>query len=174
MRVIEARWSRLHNLSMAVVAIGLAGVAVLYLSRSVQGAPAGTDDPRFALYLLLATAMAYYGWLGLNRFGNRTPQVTIDRDGIVLGFGRDRRLAWNEIEWVRLRRLGVRPTLQIGVTPDVFVIANLRLSLWSLDDGLRPIRGTPSAVAVRDNGLDTRAAAMLDAVKAFRPNLVRP
>jgi hypothetical protein len=27
---------------------------------------------------------------------------------------------------------------------------------------------------VRDNGLDTRASAMLDAVRTFRPNLVKP
>ena len=174
MRVIEARWGRLHNLSMAVIAIGLAGVVVVNLASGTQHAPPGTADPRFVLYLLIAAAMAYYAWLGLNRFGNRAPQVTIDRDGIVVGFGRDRRLAWKDIEWVRLRRLGVRPTLQIGLTPEAFVIANLRLSLWSLDDGLRPIRGTPSAVAVRDNGLDPRAAAMLDAIKSFRPNLVRP
>jgi hypothetical protein len=174
MRVIEARWGRLHNLSMAVVSVGLAGVALTYLTRGAQGAPAGSDDPRFMLFLLIAAAMAYYAWLGLNRFGNRTPQVTIDRDGILLGFGRDRRLTWHDIEWVRLRRLGVRPTLQIGLKPEAFVIANLRLSLWSLDDALRPIRGVPAAVAVRDNGLDTRAATMLDAIKAFRPNLVRP
>jgi hypothetical protein len=174
MRVIEARWGRLHNLGMAVVAIALAAVALANLARGAQGAPVGTGDPRFMLYLLLAAAMAYYAWLGLNRFGNRAPQVTIDRDGIVLGFGRDRRLAWHDIEWVRLRRLGVRPTLQIGLVPEAFVIANLRLSLWSLDDGLRPIRGVTSAVAVRDNGLDTRTTMMLDAIKAFRPNLVRP
>jgi hypothetical protein len=123
---------------------------------------------------MLGVAMAFYAWLGLNRFANRAPQVVIDRDGIALGFGRDRRFAWSDIEWVRLRRLGVRPTLQIGIVPEAFIAANLRLSMWSLDDGLRPIRGMPAAVAVRDNGLDTRAAAMLDAVKAFRPNLVRP
>jgi hypothetical protein len=39
---------------------------------------------------------------------------------------------------------------------------------------LRPVRGMPAAVAVRDNGLDTRTSAMFDAVKSFRPNLVRP
>ena len=42
MRVIEARWGRLHNLSMAVVAIGLAGIVVVNLVRGRQGAPAGT------------------------------------------------------------------------------------------------------------------------------------
>jgi hypothetical protein len=31
----------------------------------------------------------------------------------------------------------------------------------------------PAAIAVRDNGLDTRAAAMFDAVKSLRPNLVK-
>jgi hypothetical protein len=45
--------------------------------------------------------------------------------------------------------------------------------MWNLDDGLRPIRGVPAAVAVRDNGLDARASAMVDAVRAFRPNLVK-
>jgi hypothetical protein len=175
MRVIEARYGRLHNLGMAVVAVVMIVVALGHFARgSAQGMTVGTGDPRFVLYLMLGVAMAFYAWLGFNRFANRAPQVVIDRNGIVLGFGRDRRLAWNEIEWVRLRRLGMRPTLQIGVAPEAFVAANLRLSMWSLDDGLRPIRGMPAAVAVRDNGLDTRAAAMLDAVKAFRPNLVRP
>jgi len=82
-------------------------------------------------------------------------------------------LAWQDIEWVRLRRLGFRPQLQIGLVPAAFAAADLRLSILNLDDALRPIRGTPSALQVRDNGLDAKAAAMLDAVKAFRPNLVR-
>ena len=74
---------------------------------------------------------------------------------------------------MRLRRLAFRPQLQIGLVPEVFVAADLRLSMWNLDDGLRPIRGVPAAVLVRDNGLDTSAATMLDAVRAFRPNLVK-
>jgi len=173
MRLIEARWARLHNLSMAVVAIAMGVVTLMQLLRIAQS-DAGASDPRFLLFLLLAGAMAYYAWLGFNRFGSRTPQVTIDHDGILLGFGRDKRFAWKEIQWVRLRRLGVRPTLQIGLAPEAFVAANLGLSVWGLDDGLRPVRGTPAAIAVRDNGLDIRATAMLDAVKSFRPNLVRP
>src|SRR5204862_7048735 len=113
-------------------------------------------------------------YLGVSRFFNRQPQVVIDRDGIALGFGRNRRFAWNEVQWVRLRRLAMRPQLQVGLVPEVFVAADLKLSMWNLDDGLRPIRGVPAAVLVRDNGLDTSAAAMLDAVRSFRPNLVRP
>ena len=53
------------------------------------------------------------------------------------------------------------------------IAANLRLSTWSFDDSLRPVRGQPTTVLVRDNGLDTRASAMLDAVRSFRPNLVK-
>ena len=69
--------------------------------------------------------------------------------------------------------IAFRPQLQIGLKPEAFVAADLRLSMWNLDDGLRPIRGVPAALLVRDNGLDTSAAAMLDAVRAFRPNLVQ-
>ena len=66
---------------------------------------------------------------------------------------------------MRLRRLALRPQLEIGLAAQAFIAANLRLSMWSFDDGLRPIRGMPAAVLVRDNGLDTTASAMLDAVK---------
>ena len=68
----------------------------------------------------------------------------------------------------------MRAQLQIGVEPQAFLASDLRLSQFNVDDSLRPIRGVPAAVVVRDNGLDANAMAMLDAVKAFRPNLVRP
>lgn len=172
---MEVRYGRLHNISMAVVAAGMIGAALLLMVQHPDRAPRlSLGDRRFDLYLLLGLALAFYAWLGLSRSVNRTSQVVIDRDGIALGFGRNRRFTWDEIEWVRLRQLAIRPQLQIGLEPRVLVDANLRLSMWNFDDGLRPIRGAPTAVLVRDNGLDARAAAMLDAVKAFRPNLVRP
>jgi len=172
---MEVRYGRLHNISMAVVATGMIGTALLLMVLHPDRAPRlSLNDRRFDLYLLLGLALAFYVWLGLSRTVNRAPQVLIDRNGIALGFGRDRRFTWDEIEWVRLRRLTIRPQLQIGVKPQAFVDASLRLSMWNLDDGLKPIRGAPAAVLVRDNGLDARAAAMLDAVKSFRPNLVRP
>jgi hypothetical protein len=172
---MEVRYGRLHNISMAVVAAGMIGAALLLMAQHPDRAPRlSLDDARFALYLLLGAALAFYAWLGLTRYANRDPQVVIDRDGIALGFGRNRRFTWNEVEWVRLRRLALRPQLQIGLDPQAFVAANLRLSMWNLDDGLRPIRGVPAAVLVRDNGLDARATTMLDAVRSFRPNLVRP
>ena len=174
MNALKARYGSLHNISMAVVAVGMVGAAILHFATNSANAPTlSLNDPRFVLFAVLAIAMAFYGWLGITRFLNREPQVVIDRDGIALGFGRNRRFTWNDIQWVRLRRLAFRPQLQIGLVPEVFVAADLRLSMWNLDDGLRPIRGVPAALLVRDNGLDTSAATMLDAVRSFRPNLVR-
>jgi hypothetical protein len=171
---LEARYGSLHNISMAVVSAGMIGAAILHFATNPANAPTlSLNDPRFALFAMLALAMAYYVFVGVSRYFNRRPQVVIDRDGIALGFGRDRRFAWDDIQWVRLRRLALRQQLEIGVAPEAFMAANLRLSVWNLDDGLRPIRGMPTAVLVRDNGLDTNASAMLDAVKAFRPNLVK-
>ena len=172
MKPIEARFARLHNVGMAIVAAAMVLVAVVHLA-SRTGPDFSLSDSRFVLNAMLGAAMAYYVWLGLMRYTNRDPQVVIDRQGILLGFGRNRRLDWQDIDWVRLRRLGFRPVLQIGVKPEAFVAANLGLSMFGLDDVLRPVRGMPAAFAVRDNGLDTRAAAMLDAVKSIRPNLIR-
>ena len=174
-KVVEARYGTLHNVSMAVVAVLMVAIAVSHFATHPDNAPTFSfGDQRFVLFGALSIAMLTYSWVGVRRAMNRQPQIVIDRDGIALGFGRDWRFSWNEIQWVRLRRLAFRPQLQVGILPEAFVAANLRLSMWNLDDGLRPIRGVPAAVLVRDNGLDVRASAMLDAVKAFRPNLVRP
>lgn len=172
---MEARYGRLHNLSMAVVSACMIGAAILYFINNPANAPRlSLNDPRFALFTLLAIALGYYVFVGISRFANRQPQVVIDADGIALGFSRNCRIAWNDVEGARLRRLAMRPQLEVGIAAHAFLQAELRLSSWNLDDGLRPVRGQPTAVLVRDNGLDTSASAMLDAVKAFRPNLVKP
>ena len=169
-----ARFSVPHNLSLAVVSLGMIGVVVGYFMIHPANAPTlSLNDQRFVLIFLLAIALGYYVLQGVGRARNREPQIVIDKDGIQLGFGRNRRFAWDDIDWVRLRRLGFRPQLEIGLGGEAFMAANLRLSLWGLDDSLRPVRGQPTTVLVRDNGLDTRASAMLDAVRSFRPNLVR-
>jgi hypothetical protein len=174
-KALQARYGTLHNISMALVSVAMVAIAIGHFSANPDKAPALTfNDPRFALFSALAVAMLTYAVIGIRRAMNRTPQIVIDRDGLTVGFGRNRRFMWNEIQWVRLRRLAFRPQLQIGLLPEVFVSAELKLSMWNLDDGLRPIRGMPAAILVRDNGLDMRASAMLDAVKSFRPNLVRP
>ena len=174
-QALEARYGTLHNAGMAVVSLLMIGTAIAHFaSGSSANAPTlSLNDPRFVLFSVLALAMGYYVYAGISRYLDRTPQIVIDHDGITLGFGRNVRLAWSDIQWVRLRRLALRPQLQIGVEPQAFLAADLRLSLLNLDDSLRPIRGMPTAILVRDNGLDTRAVTMLDAVQAFRPNLVR-
>lgn len=173
-RDVEARYSIMHYISMAAVSAGMVIVAIVYFVRNPANAPTlSLNDPRFVLLAMLTAAMGYYIFVGLSRYRDRTPQVVIDREGVFLGFGRDHRLAWQDIQWVRLRRLALRPQLEIGVAPEAFMAANLRLSMWNLDDGLRPIRGMPTAVLVRDNGLDVSASAMLDAARVFRPNLAK-
>ena len=173
-RSLTVRYSVLHNLSMAGVSGGMIAVAISHFAANPQNAPTlSLNDPRFTLFFMLALAMAYYVFLGVSRARNRTPQVEVGHDGIRLGFGRDRLLAWDDIAWVRLRRLAMRPQLEIGLADQAFLEANLRLSPWSFDDSLRPVRGQPTTVLVRDNGLDCRSSAILDAVRAVRPNLVK-
>ena len=175
-QALQVRYGTLHNLAMAAVSLLMIGSAIAHFAsgESANAPTLSLKDPRFVMFSLLALIMAYYIFVGVSRALDRTPQVVIDHEGIRLGFGRNARLAWDDIEWVRLRRLAMRAPLQIGVEPQAFLAADLRLSQFNVDDSLRPIRGVPAAVVVRDNGLDANAMAMLDAVKAFRPNLVRP
>jgi hypothetical protein len=169
-----ARFGVLHNLSMAVVSLGMIVVVIAYFMVNPANAPTlSLNDQRFVLIFLLAMALGYYVVQGVGRARNREPQVVIDHDGIRLGFGRNARFTWDDIIWVRLRRLALRPQLEIGLADQAFIGAGLRLSTWSFDDSLRPVRGQPTTVLVRDNGLDIRASAMLDAVRSFRPNLVK-
>ncbi len=170
---MEVRYGRLHNASLAVIATGMIVVTLSRFMAKPETAPAlSLNDSRFVLYAGLTIAMGFFAWLGAHRFANRAPQVVIDQDGILLGFGRNKRFAWEQVTWVRVKRLALRPQLQIGLDPEAFVAADLRLTQWNLDDALRPVKGMPATIMVRDNGLDRSAAAMLDAVKSFRPNLV--
>jgi hypothetical protein len=171
---MTARYSTLHNGSLAALSVGMVVVAIVHFVNNPANAPTlSLNDQRFALFVMLALAVLYYVVVGISRMRNREPQVVIDQDGIRLGFGRNSRFTWDDVIWVRLRRLALRPQLEIGLVDQAFISANLRLSMWSFDDSLRPVRGQPTTVLVRDNGLDTKASAMLDAVKTFRPNLVK-
>lgn len=171
---LTVRYGILHNLSMAAVSAGMIVVAVAHFVANPQNAPTlSLNDPRFTLFSMLAMAMAYYVFIGVSRARNRAAQVEVDKEGIRLGFGRNRLLRWEDIGWVRLRRLGFRPQIEIGLADRAFLEADLRLSTWSFDDSLRPVRGQPTTVLVRDNGLDTRSSVILDAVRSVRPNLVK-
>ena len=172
---LTARYSTLHNGSMAAISLGMVVVAIVhFIDNPAKAPPLSLNDSNFVLFIMLSAAVLYYVVLGVSRMRNREPQVVIDQDGIRLGFGRNSRFTWDDIIWVRLRRLALRPQLEIGLADQAFISANLRLSMWSFDDSLRPVRGQPTTVLVRDNGLDTKASAMLDAVRSFRPNLVKP
>ena len=171
---MTARYSTLHNGSMAAASLAMVVVAIAHFVSNPARAPKmSLNDQGFVLFVMLSAAVLYYAVLGISRIRNREPQVVIDHDGIRLGFGRNRRFTWDDIIWVRLRRLALRPQLEIGLADQAFISANLRLTMWSFDDSLRPVRGQPTTVLVRDNGLDTKASAMLDAVRTFRPNLVK-
>jgi len=171
---VTVRYSTLHNGSMAAISLGMVVVAIVHFINNPAKAPTlSPNDPNFVLFFVLAIAVLYYVVLGVSRIRNREPQIVIDHDGIRLGFGRNSHFTWDDINWVRLRRLALRPQLEIGLADQAFISANLRLSMWSFDDSLRPVRGQPTTVLVRDNGLDTKASAMLDAVRTFRPNLVK-
>jgi len=173
-RQVTARFSTLHNGSMAAASLAMVVVAIAHFINNPARAPKmSLNDQGFVLFVMLSAAVLYYAVLGISRIRNREPQVVIDHDGIRLGFGRNRRFTWDDIIWVRLRRLALRPQLEIGLADQAFISANLRLTMWSFDDSLRPVRGQPTTVLVRDNGLDTKASAMLDAVRTFRPNLVK-
>jgi hypothetical protein len=171
---MTARYSTLHNGSMAAASMAMVVVAIVHFINNPARAPTlSLNDQGFVLFVMLSMAVLYYAVVGISRIRNREPQVVIDHDGIRLGFGRNSRFTWDDIIWVRLRRLALRPQLEIGLADQAFISANLRLTMWSFDDSLRPVRGQPTTVLVRDNGLDTKASAMLDAVKTFRPNLVK-
>ncbi|EFK97450.1 hypothetical protein LDC_0513, partial [sediment metagenome] len=111
-RPLEARYSVLHNISMAVVSAGMVTAAIVYFVDNPANAPTfSLNDPRFVMFAMLSVAMAYYVYLGISHWLDREPQVVIDREGVRLGFGRDRRIAWKDIQWLRLRRLALRPQL---------------------------------------------------------------
>ena len=86
---MTARYSTLHNGSMAVVSLGMIVVAIVHFMNNPANAPTlSLNDPRFVLFFMLALAMLYYVVLGVSRVRNREPQVVIDHGGIRLGFGR--------------------------------------------------------------------------------------
>ncbi|NQW54492.1 MAG: hypothetical protein HQ465_24940, partial [Rhodospirillales bacterium] len=147
LQALQARFGTLHNAGMAAVSVLMIGTAVAHFASgdSANAPTLSLNDPRFVLFSILAMAMAYYVYIGISRYLNRTPQIVIDHEGIALGFGRNARIAWEDIQWVRLRRLAMRPQLQIGVEPQAFLAADLRLTQFNLDDSLRPIRGMPAA-----------------------------
>jgi Ni/Fe-hydrogenase subunit HybB-like protein len=98
-KVVEARFGATHNISMALVAVAMVAIAIGHFMANPDKAPTlSFNDPRFVLFAALAIAMLTYTFLGIRRAMNRAPQVVIDRDGIAVGFGRNTRFKWSDIQ----------------------------------------------------------------------------
>jgi hypothetical protein len=143
-----------------LVMAALYGFALLMGEATANGKPAW-------LLLACAAAILYYVVRSVLRFRDRRPQLVVDRDGLRLGFGRDLLVPWDSVEWARVR--GLRPSLQIGVPPELF--SKARVSMWNLDDSLASVPGGGSAIAVRSAGLDTSMKNVLEAMQAWKPSL---
>ena len=174
-RRLEVRYSQPFHLTLAFIGFGLSIGAGLWLliagglPVATEGANAGKPgfDGRLMLVLLSVAGLLYYSVRSVFMLRNRAPQLTIDRDGIVVGFGRDIHIPWNDVQWARVR--GTRRTMQFGVSPEIFL--RMRASLFNLDDPIAQVPGGGSAFAVRGGGLDASCNEMLDVVKAWRPTL---
>ena len=69
---MTARYSTLHNASMAAVSLGMIVVAIVHFINNPANAPTlSLNDPRFVLFFMLALAMLYYVVLGVSRTRNR-------------------------------------------------------------------------------------------------------
>ena len=146
---MEVRYGRLHNISMAVVATGMIGTALLLMAQHPDRAPRlSFNDPRFDLYLLLGLALVFYAWLGHHPIyqpraaGGDRPRRHRRWASAATGDSPGMRSNGCACTGWRSGR-----SCRSASTPQAFVEANLRLSMWNLDDGLRPIRGVPAAVA---------------------------
>ena len=125
------------------------------------------QNGRLIWLALCAAGLLYYAGRAIMRLRVTAPQIILDSKGIWLGFGRDVLLPWSDINLVRPR--GVRRTLQIGITPELFV--RLHLSMLNLDDNLTSIPGGGVSVGVRFSGLDRPMRDVYDAIRAWKPGL---
>ena len=168
-RRLEVRHSQTFNMTLAAIGMVLLVVAALYGIAMLMGEARVQGQPPWLL-LICAAALLYYVVRSVLRFRDRRPQVVIDRDGIRLGFGRDLLVPWDQVQWARVR--GIRPALQIGVSPEHFTKA--RVSMWNLDDNLTTVPGAGPAIAVRAAGLDTSMKTVLEMIHAWKPALRPP
>ena len=70
---VKARYSTLHNISMAVVVAGhdRAWRSLHFVNNPANAPTLSLNDPRFVLFFMLALALAYYVVLGISRTRNR-------------------------------------------------------------------------------------------------------
>jgi hypothetical protein len=163
---LEVRYSQPFHLCLAVIGIGLVGGFGLYsLVLAPEPVRSELNPQNLTIAGICAAGLIYYAVRSIFMLLNRQPQVVVNRDGVWLGFGRGVQLGWHDIHWTRLK--GLRPVLQLGITPQLF--PGMRVSIWNLDDNLTAVQGAGSAVGIRGNGLDTTTREIHEAMLKWRP-----
>ncbi|MBX3500126.1 MAG: hypothetical protein KF889_11830 [Alphaproteobacteria bacterium] len=164
---LEIRFSQTFHVTLAAVGIMLPAASALWVLANYDRMVGEESSGRLILLGLGAAGLLYYAIRSILRLRETRPQIVIDNKGIWLGFGRDVLLPWADIRLARPR--GMRRTLQIGITPELF--GRLNLSLFNLDDNLTAVPGGGASVGVRFNGLDRPMRDVYDAIRAWKPGL---
>lgn len=164
---IEIRFSQTFHLTLAAIGLLLPVAAAIWLLVNYEAMSGAGSGGRLLWLGLCAAGLLYYTGRAVVRLRERRPQIVIDAKGVWLGFGRDVLLPWAAIRLARPR--GVRRTLQIGITPELY--SRLHLSLWNLDDNLTAVPGGGASVGVRFNGLDRPMREVYEAIRTWKPDL---
>jgi hypothetical protein len=160
---LEIRFSQTFHVTLAAIGIILPIAAVIWLLMNSDR----LENGRLVWLGLCTAGLLYYAVRAILRLRMTGPQIVVDGKGVWLGFGRDVLLPWSDINLARPR--GIRRTLQIGITPELFM--RLHLSLFNLDDNLTAIPGGGVSVGVRFNGLDHPMRDAYDAIRTWKPGL---
>ena len=163
---LEIRFSQTFHITLAAIGVILPIAAAIWFLVNYD-TMAGDVTGRLVWLGLCTAGLLYYSGRAVMRLRLTEPQIVVDGKGVWLGFGRDVLLPWSDINLARPR--GIRRTLQIGITPELFV--QLRLSLFNLDDNLTAIPGGGVSVGVRFNGLDHPMRDAYDAIRTWKPGL---
>lgn len=164
---LEIRFSQTFHLTLAAVGIILPAAAAIWMAVNYEKLSAEDSSGRFLWLGLCVAALLYYAGRAIARLRETRPQIIVDSKGVWLGFGRDVLLPWSDIQLARPR--GVRRTLQIGITPELY--GRLNLSLFNLDDNLTAVPGGGASVGVRFNGLDRPMRDVYEALRTWKPGL---
>lgn len=164
---LEVRFSQTFHITLAAIGVILPAVAAIWLAANFERLGGEGSSGRFIFLGLCAAALLYYAGRAIARLRETRPQIIVDNKGVWLGFGRDVLLPWADIRLARPR--GIRRTLQIGITPELY--GRLNLSLFNLDDNLTAVPGGGASVGVRFNGLDRPMRDLYEAMKIWKPGL---
>jgi hypothetical protein len=164
---LEVRFSQTFHVTLAAIGVILPVVAAIWLAANFERLVGEGSNGRFVFLGLCAAGLLYYAGRAIARLRETRPQIIVDNKGVWLGFGRDVLLPWSDIRLARPR--GIRRTLQIGITPELY--GRLNLSLFNLDDNLTAVPGGGASVGVRFNGLDRPMRDLYEAIRIWKPGL---